>query len=463
MSVFTPQPDLSSLFSEATPRSYGVALAPTDAHGLQVSAQIGVRNTGQAVWDNTYVAAGWDGGKWDDANFMTWVDVTSRARGMEWTRGTSDPISEPEVGTASITLDNRDGLVSPWATSGPFAQPVDGSAVWDVSKWDVRVAGSNASLIRPNTPVRFGATDSGSNWLPFFTGFIETVTEDSSDNVDAWVTLGLVDVAATLAAIGSAQGNATSLLVAGNSWVLMSSGLLQDAGFTSSLSSTFIGSGSLNSAPLQVPDPMANRLAAAQTLMTSVNGFVIGGPDGFLYFVGGGVGGTIWSSQPFSNSPSGSNYPVVTMTPYSSTDRLLNSVSGTRIGGTEQTITDTDSIKQFGVQANALGWPRTDLLLQNDSDVLTLVTLVLNEQSQDFLGISSIDIDCDQNPAQLYYVMAVFSAQALENQYQLIVNWKHPSSAVFAATLSIIGFTHSITMEGSQAKWTATLKTAKAS
>lgn len=456
MTTFTPAASWADLFAQDTPRSYGVILSPADAFQSKLSVQIGVRNTNQSMWDTE--AGGWDELTWDDTNYASWVDITARVRGLEWDRGSTDPISQPEVGTATLTLDNQDGEVSPWATSGPFTNPVDSQPVWDLSAWDESIPGSASSLIRPGAPMRFGVTLDDSEWLPFFTGLIESIDEDSQDNVDAWVTITLVDIGSALAAIG--QGNGTTgggLLVDGAVGDNMLTGLLADIAWPYALDA-FIGSTLFVTAAYQVPDVTQNRLEAAQQLCISGNATLIASSAGTIGPVDRGFHTD--SGFIFSNDPAGGELPLVALTPYSSTDRILNVATGTRVGGTAQTATDPVSVDQFGVQANALGWPQSDLLLHDDGDVLTLAGLVVDSQSEDFLGISSIDVDADQAPTSLFFDLSTLATAGIETQGRFAVRWVHPSGNVFEVDVWLLGFSHSITMQGNQAKWVATLRTA---
>ncbi|MFG3180050.1 hypothetical protein ACGFZC_34030 [[Kitasatospora] papulosa] len=54
---------------------------------------------------------------------ITWTDITDRvdlAQGVTVTRGASDELSETQPGTATMTLDNQDGALTPGNPSSPF-------------------------------------------------------------------------------------------------------------------------------------------------------------------------------------------------------------------------------------------------------------------------------------------------------------------------------------------------------
>lgn len=161
--------------AEATERSYGAFATGKDSwdgvdqYGTKFSAQIAVNN-GDGTW--------------------TWHDVSDDVRGLEWDRGAADPLTQPTVGTATITVNNRTSLYSPWNTTvGIFA-------------------GGSHSTIVPGTPARIGCTQwdpddhSSISWFPLFSGRVESATESTVDNTDSYVSFQLVDVTASLAAHG---------------------------------------------------------------------------------------------------------------------------------------------------------------------------------------------------------------------------------------------------------------------
>lgn len=476
MSVFAYADSWAQLVAQPTPRSYGVLLSALDPWGLKVSVQIAFRNTEQATWDSPSNTQGWDESAWDDGDFAIWVDVTDRVRGFSWGGGVDDPLSQPQVATATVTLANLDGEVSPWARTGPFTNPVGSAPIWDSTPWDTETIASGASLIRAGTPVRFGVTRASGlpSYLPWFTGTIETTAESTDSNADAWVDLNLVDVAASLAAAGSSNGtDGGGFLTDGFPAAAILTGLLGDAKSPYALDSlvTVDPSPLFNTAPCNVPDATANRLQAAQQLCDSVNVTFYGTPGGLFGLVDKSLrDATILPESYalpalFSNNPDSLSVPIAVdaVTPYASTDRLLNSATGTRSvdGALPQTVTDAESVAQFDIQANALGWPRSDLLLQNDVDVLTLLSQVVDAQAGDFLGVSAIDVDADIRPAVLFPVLAVIAAFGMQG-LTFTLEWTHPSGEVFTIDLYVIGFSFGLTMEGEQAKLTGTLRTAKA-
>lgn len=131
----------------------------------------------------------------------------------------------------------------------------------------------------------------------------------------------------------------------------------------------------------------------------------------------------------------------------------------TRNTGDPITLYDNASIAKYGIQANALGWPHKDLLLVNDADVHRIVQIVLNRQKDDYIGVSSIDLDADQDRQHLYGVMAALASTALGNTSRLHIDWHHPNGTTFEQDLRAVGMHGAITMEGKQAKFTMQIRT----
>jgi hypothetical protein len=68
------------------------------------------------------VEMGW-GGLVQLPNTITWTDITQRVdqvRGVTISRGASDELSETQPGTATLTLDNQDGALTPGNAASPF-------------------------------------------------------------------------------------------------------------------------------------------------------------------------------------------------------------------------------------------------------------------------------------------------------------------------------------------------------
>jgi hypothetical protein len=128
--------------------------------------------------------------------------------------------------------------------------------------------------------------------------------------------------------------------------------------------------------------------------------------------------------------------------------------------GDPLTVYDQTSINQFGTCANALGWPKSDLLLENDSDVEQLIREVLAQQKNDFIGVSSISVDADQDPVHLYGILGTMASRGIGATATFNVHWEHPSGDAVDMACKMIGCHFILTMEGGQAKLTGEVRTA---
>lgn len=83
------------------------------------------------------VEMGW-GGLVQDPTTITWTDITTRVdvneQGVAITRGASDELSETQVGTATLALDNLDGALTPGNSLSPYSPFVRKLAPIRISK-----------------------------------------------------------------------------------------------------------------------------------------------------------------------------------------------------------------------------------------------------------------------------------------------------------------------------------------
>lgn len=120
-------------------------------------------------------------GAYDSATFDTsafgpdvlWVDVSSYVRKVTTQRGFGREIGAWATGSATITLDNRDGRFDPDNLSGPYVT-------------------SGVTQVRPWRPVRIRATYAGVTY-DVFRGYILSWPETFPGMVDAEVTVTCVD------------------------------------------------------------------------------------------------------------------------------------------------------------------------------------------------------------------------------------------------------------------------------
>lgn len=444
----------AELVTQPAPRAIGTLMGPVADWAPRLSVQVA------KIGDPPDVAE-WDAGLWDvsswDRDAIQWFDLSSPVRGLSWSRGSSSPFSRAEVGQAAITLSNLTGYLSPWTQTGPYTISTAGQELWDVDLWDVGAPSQLASWIRPGTLVRFGASvfhDGIYEYLPFFTGKIESIDEVTSQNVDGWVNLNLVETTVDLALFNAAASGSQG---AGDTLVQRIARLVANSHWSYP---THVDGG-ITGGTLQTTTMAANAITDIYLAVDSVLARACAGSDGSLH-VHDAAPASPLPTRTFSNQPSGLELPIDTVSPYASTDRLLNAAVGAKVGGTEQTQVDAASVALFGRVGTGYGFPRDDLIMVDDATLLSLLTGIVNAHSQDYLGISAVTLDADMDAVNLFRVMAQYATYGIEYRQPFAVRWVHPSGQQLTLSLRVDGFTQNISVQGSQVKWTATYQLAAA-
>lgn len=441
--VFTNQPDVPS----------GTPIVPlvTDPNSPRLVVQVfNPWPEGDSFWDIAF----WDVDFWDGPG--VWQDIGSRVRGLSWRTGSNSPLQQPSVGTANVTIANLDADASPWAviTGGDFtAVSGDSSSQWN---W-----------LQPGILMRFGVQydtldhPGGSviatTWLPMFTGTIEQIAESTNANVDAWVDITLVDTTSGLA--NFTRGPLADAIWEGDSLEARAIHLAADANWQPPVNvvADAIGSG----ATFQSTDLSANRLTEFQLTAKSVGMQIVGGGDGSINIVPVLSPIVVTDELAFSNKPHGTQLPIVNVTPYASTDRIVNSVTLQRVGGVPQSSIDSLSTNEpWGTIGPS---PDATLICESDATVLAVAQQIVAAQAFDSLGISQLDLNIDQAPLRLPLVLAQYASTGLTAQTPLLMEWHHPSGQIWDDAVQIDGMSHAITpVDGhSQMLWTASLLTSR--
>lgn len=101
----------------------------------------------------------------DDA--ITWVDVTDRVREVSFTRGRQFELDRVEAGTGSVTLDNRDGELTPGNTASAWYPHVRSSTPIRIrAEWDAVTYGLFLGLIE-DIPMTFPGRKDSVVAIPF--------------------------------------------------------------------------------------------------------------------------------------------------------------------------------------------------------------------------------------------------------------------------------------------------------
>lgn len=426
----------------------GVSVGPVSSGTLRFVVQA-LNPT--AATDSLWGTALWGTGVWS-ASVGAWQDLSARVRSVTWNNGTNGPNTKAVVGLATVVLENIDGAVSSWATTGAF------------------IGNNSTSWIRTGLLIRFGVirTAALAAGLPaldtfsaFFTGKVETAIEDTDpDQVDGWVTLTLTE---------TTVDNATNLPPdqAVNDGRKLSATImdtLTSASWPYQTALTVPGEDTV------VPDATLTGSSAAARLDLLTDGMHwdwVADGRGRIIIVRRHLSDTD-SGVTFANKPTGTQIPAVKVTTYSSVERLINAATATRVAsatpGAPVTSEDTRSMARFGVITTAYGFPRSDLILQTDAEVLALNARVVGLRAWDDLGIATIGLDLDQDAVNLPAILTYLACRARESITFTVV-YTHPSGAVITELVVVDGQTHTVTpmgAPGTQLKWTATLNTGHA-
>ena len=304
---------------------------------------------------------------------QTYTDVSSYVRSIETNRGRQHALDEFQTGTCSIVLSNSDDRFNPLNTSSPYYD-----------------SANSKTKVKPFKKVRVSAAYDGTTYR-IYTGFITGYPESfGGQGSDATVRVQAVDLFKllnlnTIGSRGWLLGNTNRSLVGSARLGYADVQELSSARISRLLSAFGIASAdtTISTGDLQVQAGVpttTNLLAALRDVESAEQGQFFIGANGNAIFrdrnykrtqqfasnatFGNGVG-----ELPFSD--------VITNFDES---RIVNIVSVTRDGGTEQIIQNNDSIEEFGARQDSL----TDTLNVSDSDALSVA-----EQRLAQFGISS--------------------------------------------------------------------------
>ena len=304
---------------------------------------------------------------------QTYTDVSSYVRSIESNRGRQHALDEFQTGTCSIVLSNSDDRFNPLNTSSPYYD-----------------SANSKTKVKPFKKVRVSAAYDGTTYR-IYTGFITGYPESfGGQGSDATVRVQAVDLFKllnlnTIGSRGWLLGNTNRSLLGSARLGYADVQELSSARISRLLSAFGIASAdtTISTGDLQVQAGVpttTNLLAALRDVESAEQGQFFIGANGNAIFrdrnykrtqqfasnatFGNGVG-----ELPFSD--------VITNFDES---RIVNIVSVTRDGGTEQIIQNNDSIEEFGARQDSL----TDTLNVSDSDALSVA-----EQRLAQFGISS--------------------------------------------------------------------------
>lgn len=316
------------------------------------------------------------------ANFSDgwrWYDFTARWRGAEWTRGSSGLDQRPQVGEATLTLDNNDGALSRYNSA---------------SSWP-----SAPTYLGPDLLVQFGWRDQvAGTWRPAFTGLVDEAEDDQAEgDADRWATWSLVETTAALALVDGAEQDVQGT---GEDVFDRLDRLLTDAGWEYGTGTNF--GGSFINPTLQGTTLAGNRLS--EIYLTADTGFVdafadrygrldtwakgFGTPwtldDGTTRVAGSEslstavVSGSTYRFQPWAKAPKVTDSKV----------GMFNVVSIARAGGVARGEQDGPSVGLNGPSA----YSRFDLLMDSDDDLDAWMSYFLLFFANNTLHMGDVDL-----------------------------------------------------------------------
>jgi hypothetical protein len=304
-----------------------------------------------------------------------WTDVSAYAMRNPPTRirrGFSRDLQSWTAGTCSFTLDNTDGRFSPTNMSGPYVS-------------------AGLTEIRPWRPVYIYATYDSETY-PLFRGYALTWDEGWMKGVDAaTVTVECTDELGSLARY---DGFEQSPAGAGDTSGERVHRVLDNAGHTGSRN-VDVGQFTMQATTLAqnaVSDLKLTADSEAGFLWIDADGTVVFGDQLALF------NSPRSSTSQASYSDDGSGLAYYDLDVSYDGDHTANVVSFARAGGTEQTVSDTDSRALYRDKR----YSRTDLICESDAQALALAQLHLELYGHPELRFDSMKVKPAYEPTVLY-------------------------------------------------------------
>jgi hypothetical protein len=349
-----------------------MGVAYFDGSGVTLFVELAfVNGSGFAVWDEDL----WDSGTWGPD--LTWTDVSEYVRyapPITINRGFNRRLQSWEAGRAQFTLENTDGRFSPENLSGPYVS-------------------AGVTEIRPWRPVRIYATYGGTTYH-LFRGYILSWQEEWTLNKpgegDAIVTVSAVDEIASLSRYDGFEQTADG---AGETTGARIHRVLDNAAHAGERA---IDVGLFTT---QATTLAQNAVAELKLTADSEGGYLWIDADGTVTF---GDNETLVASTRSNTSQAtygdSSGLPYRNVSTAYDGDQIANIVSFARAGGSEQTVSDSDSRALYGDKR----YSRNDLICESDSEVLALAArfLFLNQDTE--LRVESLDVLPRAQPSTLY-------------------------------------------------------------
>ena len=360
-----------------------------------------------------------------------WVDLAGDLEELSFDAGATDDdgvLTRVEAGRATLVLNDWDGNWDPTNDQSPYYQDWRLGAV-------VRIHGNAAEQFDVHNPV----TDAvGFALFGLFTGRVESIVASGHAEENPVVTVEIVDDISVLTASNPPASSPTG---AGD--------LLEDRVLRIVENVGWDGNVDLNVVHPEWPDMatyQATTLAQSawtELLLSCDAGLVAPcmGGDGALYVSPLSPDLSLYRKVKFGSADA-DEVPLVDVQVAYDRAQLRNVVTLGRTGGTAVTITDESSVTRHGRH----DWGRTDLPLENDSDVELIARKILGASSEPAPRITAIEVwpqlfgqslyaDAElwidgalsvTNNLPIYFTLCLLTFQRLATSDLLSVQFTHP-------------------------------------
>ncbi len=293
-------------------------------------------------------------------------DITPYVREASTTRGAQRELQRVEAGTASLTLNNRDGRFTPFNPASPYYPFI-------LPMRRIRISASTGGTFGASGGT-FGDGTFGGSGQRVFTGFVENwpITFPGDKDMETRITLvdGMKMLSlANVSGAFSQQGSGARV-----------NAILDAIYWTSSERDIDVGTSTVPAITLA----NVSALEHLQAIAHAEGGRFFIGKDGKAVFRQNVETNPDISTRTWADDGTGMSYRDIT-TDFSDI-LILNDVHLTRTGGTEQVAADSSSQTQYGIRSSS----ETDIQLASDADVLARAQEQVGRYAQPVLRLERL-------------------------------------------------------------------------
>lgn len=382
-----------------------------------VTVELGLStvSSGSSVWG----VGLWNNAKWSGRDVI-WTDITQYVRRIDTNRENNRDTGGYPAGTATLTLSNADARFTPGNTSSPYAS-------------------GGVSKIVPKVPIRIRATWAGTTYGIFYGRINSWADQYPGNGKDCITLITCSDTSADLAAI-----NLASVISTGSGELAGQriQRILNAAGWPFD---TDLGVGGI--ATMQATTLGDNALSLVQLTADSDGGDVFVDVNGAIvfqdsnYLVDNARANT--TQITFGSGTGEVKFADPELT-YDDT-LIYNTIRYTRVGGSEQTLSDADSVALYGERTRE----RSDLICQTDTQAKALANLELFNGRNPEYRVASLLVHGSVSPAA--YWPLLLDARFGDG---CVAKVPTPSGITITRNVFVAGVAHSIAADGD---WTIRL------